>query len=114
MLLALVGPVDFEHAGRRFRDVEVQHVPSLLHPRGNAVVAALTVGPTHPSEEALGEAFVLEILPVSLLVADRAGVLEILAAHPQPILGVEARLAEELADPETIDAVDCQLWALSR
>ena len=51
--------------------------------------------------ERLGEALVLQILPVVFLVADNGAGVDDLAAHAKPALGVEARLGEELADTLT-------------
>ena len=61
------------------------------------------VGGKHPTlfHELLGEALVLQILPVVFFEADKGAGVDLLAAHAKPALGVEARLGEELADTLT-------------
>ena len=60
-------------------------------------------GGDHPTllHDRLGEALVLQILPVVFFVADNSAGVDDLAAHAKPALGVEALLGEELADTLT-------------
>ena len=61
------------------------------------------VGGDYPTlfHELLGEALVLQILPVVFFEADNGAGVDALAAHAKPALGVEARLGEALADTLT-------------